>query len=268
MSSWDTFQGRYPLYVHCFYKEMDRIFAVLLVTEHFLPICLKGALKYCGLIFEGEAKCTAKASNLLDSAFGNESNPPPSKFVRTDRALSPSKSWICNNGIVLFDAHKNEIAQGEKVNDLIINIAQLLQLLRAQFPNIKGLQSKKQYPSLRDPHSVQVVHSHGDHWMVASTLQALASVVKVYDSVYDAVDKETSKIISHLYGQTCSLETVAVEKQSGSNDCGHFAITLLTCLCFGVDPSTIKFDQACMRPHLIQCFEKGALSLFPTIKLQ
>ena len=34
-----------------------------------------------------------------------------------------------------------------------------------------------------------------------------------------------------------------------------------------VDPVTIKFDQVRMRPHLVNCFEKGALSLFPTIDL-
>ena len=120
---------------------------------------------------------------------------------------------------------------------------------------------------MREPHSVQVVHNRGDHWIVASTLQAPGGVVKVYDSMYDAVDEKTSKIISNLYGQTWSLESVTIEKQNGSNDCGLFAIAIVTSLCFGHDPSTIKFDQTCMRPHLVHCFEKGALSLFPTTKL-
>ena len=122
------------------------------------------------------------------------------------------------NGIVLLEAHRNEIVNVAKLNDLVINMAQ--QLLKAQFPNVTGLQStllqsKKKYPALKDKHSVQIVHSRGDHWIVAARVR----VVKVYDSVYDTVDKETAMIILSLSGGMCSLETMTIRKQSVSSDC-------------------------------------------------
>jgi len=88
--------------------------------------------------------------------------------------------------------------------------------------------------------------------------------VKVYDSVYDTVDKETAMVILQLFGQTCSLEVVQIQKQSGGRDCGLFAIGISTALCFGLDPKTLMFDQVGMRPHFVDCLEQGALSLFPT----
>ena len=235
----------------------------------------------CTMIFEGEAKRTAKAKALIESAFSTSGKiqAQPSKKRKIcgeisvhgqSENLSQSQPWVQCNGIVLLEAHRNEIVNGAKLNDLVINMAQ--QLLKAQFPNVTGLQStllqsKKKYPALKDKHSVQIVHSRGDHWIVAARVQAPSGVVKVYDSVYDTVDKETAMIILRLSGGTCSLETMTIRKQSGSSDCGLFAIGISTALCFGLDPVTIKFDQVRMRPHLVNCFEKGALSLFPTIDL-
>ena len=123
------------------------------------------------------------------------------------------------------------------------------------------LQSKKDYPALKDKNSVQIIHSRGDHWIFASI--APSGVVKVYDSVYDTVDEETTNIIRKLSGGTCPLATVTIRKQIGSRDCGLFAIGISTALCFGIDPVTIKLDR--MRPHLVNCFERGTISLFPTI---
>ena len=72
------------------------------------------------------------------------------------------------------------------------------------------LQSKKDYPALKNSNGVQIVHSRGHHWIVAS--RASSGVVKVYNSVYDTVDKETANVILNLSGGTCSLETVTIQK--------------------------------------------------------
>ena len=60
-----------------------------------------------------------------------------------------------------------------------------------------------------------------------------------------------------------SLKTmpVTVQKQNGGSDCGLFAIKIVTALCFGVDPESIMFEQSCMRTHLVDCFNKTALSI-------
>ena len=171
------------------------------------------------MIFTGEAKRTAKAKDLIESAFSSMGNreAQPSKKRRicgevptcgeSNRDILHSQPWEQGNGIILLEAHRNEITHGMKLNDLVINMAQ--QLLKAQFPIVTGLQStllqsKNNYPALKNNNSVQIVHSRGDHWIVAS--RASSGVVKVYDSVYDTIDKETTNVILNLSGGTCSLE--------------------------------------------------------------
>ena len=168
--------------------------------------------------------------------------------------------WNCALG-----NRKEEIVSGGKLNNLMINMAQLL--LRAQFPKMGGLQStllqsKKDCPLLKGQNSLQIIHCRGDHWIVASRVQAPSGVVKVYDSVYDTVDKEATKAILQLFGQTWSLEVVI--QQSGGRDCELFAIGISTAVCFGLDPKTLTFDQVGMRAHFVDCLEQGAHSLFPT----
>ena len=220
----------------------------------------------CTMVFTGEAKRTAKAKDLIESAFcsiGNREAQPSKKrkicgkVSTCGESNQDSQPWVQCNGIKLLEAHRNEITHGMKLNDLVINMAQ--QLLKAQFPIVTGLQStllqsEKDYHALKNNNSVQIVHSHGDHWIVAS--RASSDVVKVYDSVYDTMDKETANVILNLSGGTCSFETVTIRKQSGSRDCGLFAIGISTALCFGHDPVTINFDQDRMRQHLVNCLEK------------
>ena len=55
-------------------------------------------------------------------------------------------------------------------------------------------------------------------------------------------------------------------KQNGSTECGLYAIATMTCLAFAEDPTTVVFDQAMLRSHLGECFMKGRLQPFPTIK--
>ena len=54
-----------------------------------------------------------------------------------------------------------------------------------------------------------------------------------------------------------------MKKQVGSNDCGLFCIPDALDLAEGNDPSDIEYDQSCMRWHLVECFKKGKLALFP-----
>ena len=52
------------------------------------------------------------------------------------------------------------------------------------------------------------------------------------------------------------------QKQIGAHDCGLFAIANATALANGVDPATLKFQQAKMRKHLTLCLENKKLT-FP-----
>ena len=47
---------------------------------------------------------------------------------------------------------------------------------------------------------------------------------------------------------------------------GLYSIAMMACLAFGEDPTTMVFDQAMLRSHLGECFMKGRLQPFLTIK--
>ena len=109
-----------------------------------------------------------------------------------------------------------------KLNDLMINMAQ--QLLRKQFPRITGmqstlLQSKIHHAILNSKEHLQTIHFHGNHCIVDSRIQAEDSVVRVYESIYNTIDKGTQQVIKNLFGQSFSLESVQIEKQIGGRNC-------------------------------------------------
>ncbi len=53
-----------------------------------------------------------------------------------------------------------------------------------------------------------------------------------------------------------------IGKQKGGNDCGLFAVAVLTSLANGVDVTKAKFDQALMRPHLVHCIDSKEMTPF------
>ena len=92
----------------------------------------------------------------------------------------------------------------------------------------------------------------GDHWVVLSTINAVADEVNIQDSVYETLDNVTIQVIHSMFQASTrsnQLQIIQVQKQKGGKDCGLFSIIN---------------DQAAMRPHLIQCFKKHTLKPFPT----
>ena len=76
------------------------------------------------------------------------------------------KEWLHVGGIKLTINDRDSITRGERLNDMVINVAQ--RLLKSQFPKIKGLnstllQAKKTYNTFEN-NKVQIIHSRGDHW--------------------------------------------------------------------------------------------------------
>ncbi len=57
-----------------------------------------------------------------------------------------------------------------------------------------------------------------------------------------------------------------VPVQSGTYDCGLYAIAFVTALAIGEKPELFFFDQTKMRRHLFQCFERRAMQMFPVTK--
>ncbi len=51
---------------------------------------------------------------------------------------------------------------------------------------------------------------------------------------YDQVDEQTTEVIANLFGKKCTIELVESQKQIEGRDCGVFAISTATTLCFGL----------------------------------
>ena len=117
--------------------------------------------------------------------------------------------------------------------------------------------------------NLQIVHIAGSvgHWIVVSTIGCDKDEVNVFDSLNPpSVDDNTETIIASLLftrSANIKINMMNVARQKGSTDCGLYAVAILTCLAFGIDPTKLIFDQAALRPHLIQCLEKGVIDCFP-----
>ena len=89
--------------------------------------------------------------------------------------------------------------------------------------------------------------------------------MNVYDSLYDSVDEYTLKSIKFLFkDESIKMWMSEVQKQCGGDDCGLFAIVIVVQLAKKCDPAKVKYRQYQMRSHLINCFEKGKMTTFPT----
>lgn len=57
-----------------------------------------------------------------------------------------------------------------------------------------------------------------------------------------------------------------IQRQSGSNDCGLFAVANATLLSLGQNPGKYLVNQRLMRNHLYECFRGDKMRIFPWIK--
>lgn len=227
----------------------------------------------CVLTFRSEKeRDSAKVKKLVMAALHpipDENTPPrkKAKICDTNVVSQSDKIWVQMNRIRLTTADKQIISSGRKLNDLHINFAH--HILKHKFPSLKGLQntlyqSKKQ-PREEPTNKLQIIHSRGDHWIVASTINSVNNKVYVYDSVYSSLDQETEAVVLNLFqGSLLPVQMAETQKQDGGCDCGLFAIAVATALAFHQDAKTLTFEQTLMRPHLIQCFEKRELTPFST----
>ena len=169
----------------------------------------------------------------------------------------------------VFDGER--IIMGQQLSDVEINFAQ--QLLKEQFPKVNGLtntlyqEKRVERGETSVLNKLQIVHCKiRQHWIVASTFGCSLNEVKVYDSLFYNCDNETEHVIANLFQCGPNKVTVKVaysQKQSGSSDCGVYAIAFATAVVNGLNPSRLKFKQEVMRSYLVNCFTKKHISPFP-----
>ncbi len=64
----------------------------------------------------------------------------------------------------------------------------------------------------------------------------------------------------HCQAKSFTIMSISSQQQSGSNDCGLYAIAAATSLCHGEAPNAVIWE---MRGHLLRCFKSGKLTPFP-----
>ena len=190
----------------------------------------------------------------------------PAEAVELDATEQHAKLWMKIEDIHLTEADKLILTEGGQLNDRHVNAAQ--RLLRAQHPNLKGLSltmiaSRQKLP----PNGLQAFFVRGNHWIALSTIDCRPAEVNVYDSLYDNQDADTLSAISQsleVFRPPVIVNLMNIGKQKGGNDCGLFAVAVLTSLANGVDVTKAKFDQALMRTHLINCIDSKEMTPFPS----
>ena len=104
-----------------------------------------------------------------------------------------------------------------------------------------------------------------DHWICISTIGCEDGQVNILDSLYTGLPATaTRQVAALLHSKLPSLKIcyLDVAEQSGSNDCGCYAIAFAEALCRGEDPTTLDFNQSAMRSHLLSCFRNGVITPF------
>ncbi len=117
----------------------------------------------------------------------------------------------------------------------------------------------------------QILYNGHGHWLTISTNGAQEAEVLVYDSMYPSVSSCVKKQIAALLApgqEKIALKHMDVQMQSGSYDCGLFVIAYATALVHGEHPGKFLFNQDSMREHLMQCIERGEMTMFPIKKIR
>ena len=117
------------------------------------------------------------------------------------------------------------------------------------------------------PHTAEGVCVSCPLWGICSN-HIQSGVVRVYDSLYKTLSKQTVRLItSMVYVPSSELKVVMmdVEKQSNGSDCGVLAIAYAFDICSGMNPCSVRFDHSKIRPHLINCLENCQVSRFPVL---
>ena len=130
---------------------------------------------------------------------------------------------------------------GEKLTDVEINLAQ--RILKLQFSNLNGLHSTLfQYkPCTADDqindNKLQIVFCKDrSHWILATTIGCESGEVKVYDSIFSSLDKESLRTVMKLFSSGNTKPRVRLspsQKQKGSND-WSFCYWHCCCSCFWI----------------------------------
>ncbi|CAB4013633.1 Hypothetical predicted protein [Paramuricea clavata] len=179
--------------------------------------------------------------------------------------------WI--KELSLKNEDKTILKSQRMLNDRHMNAAQ--KLLKKKFPHISGLQdtilSQTSFVNTQGE-GIQIHNTEKYHWITSASI---GGHVRVCDSRYDYLAGSTKVQLAQCYQNLIDesgrleVDIRPVQTQTGSVDCGLFAIAFAYELTVGHQPvHLIHFDQNRMRSHLLSCFEKRELTHFPQASRQ
>ena len=160
------------------------------------------------------------------------------------------------------------------------HIDQAQAMLAQQHPNIGGWQACGVFvpdgcQCIGKPEGdfIQILNVGGDHWVTVSNIGCAEDSIRIYDSLYTNVhQKAKQKLVKQMAyllmpkSKAMTLEWADMQRQSGTSDCGLFAIAVATCLCSGSLPQDCEWVQNELRMHLASSFLSGLLNAFPQSK--
>ena len=197
----------------------------------------------------------------------NLGNPIDVDKIITKSPIKSPSPWLPSIGLSQIE-RDILISQSRWLNDRIVNAAQLL--IKKANPGISGLQDVTCGLVLsfevQSGEFIQILHNGLDHWILISTIGLIHPEVAVFDSLYPTVNANVKMQVASILSTKESsivLHYRNVQMQSGSSDCGVFAIAFATALAFGNDPSEFIFDQSQMRKHLMKCLQNNSITMFP-----
>lgn len=114
---------------------------------------------------------------------------------------------------------------------------------------------------------IQILHSHGHHWVMATTIGCKSGVIRVFDSMYRHFDKFCMKQVIAMApvkeSSNITIELAQFQRQKTKAECGLFAIAAAFSIAKGNDPSEDRYDLEQMRTHLFKCLNEERLEQFP-----
>ena len=180
--------------------------------------------------------------------------------------------WIPFLDLLMYDYEV--LVGGKWLTDCITNAGQ--KLLQSNYPFVCGLLvttlGKVLAFSVERKEFIQILNASNSHWFTCSTIGRQPRVVNIYDSM--AGKDLPTRAKEHITSLVCTplkqviLRVMRVQKQSGFNDFGHFALAFATTLCNGECPTSVIYHQHTMRKHLLDCFVNGRMEFFPSTKRQ
>ena len=190
--------------------------------------------------------------------------------LSTEEETPVEKVWTTIGETTLLEEEKSILMNREWLNDKIIKAG--MHLLKTAFPYICGfqdpmLQVTNTFNIQKITEFIQCLNVAGMHSITIATVGCTPGTIRVYNSLNKKLTKALKNTVAdllHSSTKKIEMEYVNCQYQQGSEDCGLFAIANACELCFGGDPSVVKYTQDDMRNHLLKAFDTLRFMQFPS----